>query len=255
MPFEHRQTVAKDYATRLQEAFALTGHKLKRSRALETIADWYGYQNFSDLRCNPNDLVMTVDLRDLLNQAVSIVNLHPDLGFTLSDLKFEVGAPRVLFNDSMEKAKQITALAHGFQDWYQLVLAGAPVATIEGITKLHSSIYSEEQLPLIVYQVYSMQYDLVPLTEAGDYPWDVWERKALNEGIPASLSTLARSSLRECYQHSWECDLCLFCGLYDNGEGVLNLAHQYPSELTQALQYLMDTDGGNGELMDGYGDS
>ncbi|MEH6628950.1 MAG: glyoxalase superfamily protein [Motiliproteus sp.] len=91
-------TDAKTYADNLQHVFEHTGHPLKRSRSLELIASWYGYKSFSDLRTNTTDRTIPRAWPDLVEQAVCLIKLHPELGFSLPDLTFKDGAPLVIYH-------------------------------------------------------------------------------------------------------------------------------------------------------------
>ena len=128
MSHESRIVEAKTYADRLQETirYSFGGCDLKRNRALEQIAKWYCYQNYSDLRSSQHDRAMPKDYWSLILQVLSIVELHPGLGFTDSDLVFNDERLALLSNKSMQKAQVIVAATHGDTTWSSLILRAVP---------------------------------------------------------------------------------------------------------------------------------
>lgn len=77
----------------------------------------------------------------------------------------------------------------------------------------------------------------------GNYPWDKWERCALQLGVPEELAMLGRAVYREAYQHSWSEDLQAECGWMDSGRAMIVLALLKPQETRRRWQHLLDTDG------------
>lgn len=80
----------------------------------------------------------------------------------------------------------------------------------------------------------------------GNYPWDHWERRALERGVNKELATLGRAVFREAYQHDWEPLLQTLCGWEDEGEAMIELALSGPERASFAWQKLLDTDGCRG---------
>ena len=80
----------------------------------------------------------------------------------------------------------------------------------------------------------------------GQYPWDDWQRRALERGVSQELATLGRAVMREAYQHQWEPLLQQHCGWEDDGETMIELAKKEPVQASFAWQKLLDTDGCRG---------
>jgi len=81
----------------------------------------------------------------------------------------------------------------------------------------------------------------------GNYPWDEWERRALEKGVVPDLAALGRAVFREAYQHGWDERLQSLCGWRDDGKRMLRLALRSPRTAAKRWQRLMDTDGYRGE--------
>ena len=77
----------------------------------------------------------------------------------------------------------------------------------------------------------------------GHYPWDHWQRIALERGVPEELATLGRSLMREASQHSWGERLRSICGWNDEGRRMISLALRSPKTARQRWSWLMVTDG------------
>lgn len=77
----------------------------------------------------------------------------------------------------------------------------------------------------------------------GNYPWDKWERCALQLGVLEELAMLGRAVYREAYQHSWSEDLQAECGWMDGGRAMIVLALLKPQESQRRWRYLLDSDG------------
>lgn len=77
----------------------------------------------------------------------------------------------------------------------------------------------------------------------GDYPWDRWQQKAIEAGLPVDLAQLGRAVMREAAQHGWDEDLCQEVGWGDEGAGMLELALRDPRRSRLRWQHLLDTDG------------
>ena len=69
---------------------------------------------------------MPKDYWSLILQVLSIVELHPGLGFTDSDLVFNDERLALLSNKSMQKAQVIVAATHGDTTWSSLILRAVP---------------------------------------------------------------------------------------------------------------------------------
>ena len=77
----------------------------------------------------------------------------------------------------------------------------------------------------------------------GQYPWDYWQRMALERGVPEELATLGRSLMREADQHAWGERLRSICGWNDEGRRMIALALRSPKTARQSWSWLMETDG------------
>ncbi len=80
----------------------------------------------------------------------------------------------------------------------------------------------------------------------GHYPWDEWERTALERGVDRNLATLGRAAMREAYQHDWEAKLQKLCGWEDEGEAMVGIALSMPEQARHIWEKLLDTDGCRG---------
>lgn len=79
----------------------------------------------------------------------------------------------------------------------------------------------------------------------GSYPWDQWQREALESGLNPDLATLGRAVMREAYQHDWCEGLKYECGI-DNPEtaaGMIACAKEQPFLVETRWQWLLATDG------------
>jgi hypothetical protein len=65
---------------------------------------------------------------------------------------------------------------------------------------------------------------IVLASSSGSYPWDVWERRAIAEGVSKELAGLGRSLMREAYQHNWDENKCTNAGWNDRGELMIQCA-------------------------------
>ena len=81
----------------------------------------------------------------------------------------------------------------------------------------------------------------------GHYPWDDWEKEALDAGVPEDLASLGRLTVREAYQHDWDDDLRSLCGWYDQGRRMIKLALGSPKEARRQWNILLRTDGLRGD--------
>ena len=77
----------------------------------------------------------------------------------------------------------------------------------------------------------------------GKYPWDHWQRMALERGVSEELATLGRSVMREASQHAWGEMLRSLCGWNDEGRRMIALALRSPKTARQRWGWLMETDG------------
>ena len=78
----------------------------------------------------------------------------------------------------------------------------------------------------------------------GAYPWNGWEKYALDQGVAADLATLGRDLIREAWQHDWDESLKARCGWSDDGRRLLRQALRSPARAAARWQHLLDTDGG-----------
>lgn len=77
----------------------------------------------------------------------------------------------------------------------------------------------------------------------GDYPWDRFEKAALQVGIPAPLADLGRSVFREAFQHDWPDELKVECGWLDGGQRMIYVALAFPELAEGRWRALLDSDG------------
>jgi len=85
--------------------------------------------------------------------------------------------------------------------------------------------------------------DQLPSFTPGSYPWDHWQRLALERGLAPDLATLGRAVMREAYQHCWCERLKAECGLFDDGRAMLRRALAHPERTAARWQWLLVTDG------------
>ncbi len=77
---------------------------------------------------------------------------------------------------------------------------------------------------------------------AGDYPWDRWEKSAVQAGLDADLANLGRSVFREAFQHDWPDEQKVECGWLDGGQTMIFQALAYPEETAARWRYLYRAD-------------
>jgi hypothetical protein len=89
----------------------------------------------------------------------------------------------------------------------------------------------------------------------GAYPWDLWQARAIERGVPEDLANLGRSVMREAINHGW-CDTLQYeCGVTlerfglqsrgDNepGSGMILRALDDPDRYRARWSWLLETDG------------
>ena len=77
---------------------------------------------------------------------------------------------------------------------------------------------------------------------AGDYPWDRWEKAALQAGLDPELANSGRAVFREAFQHDWSDELKVECGWLDGGTTMLFQALACPAETLARWTYLYSAD-------------
>jgi len=82
-----------------------------------------------------------------------------------------------------------------------------------------------------------------PFCAPGCWPWDHWQRLALERGLAADLATLGRAVMREADQHAWCGRLKAECGLSDDGRAMLARVLKHPPRTAARWQWLLATDG------------
>jgi len=92
-----------------------------------------------------------------------------------------------------------------------------------------------------------LNLDRVVGCEMLHYPWDDWERWAIDQGLNPDLAGLGRAVIREASQHCWEERLQSLCGWHDDGRRMLRLALRSPEKARKRWERLMETDGYRGE--------
>lgn len=78
---------------------------------------------------------------------------------------------------------------------------------------------------------------------AGDYPWDRWEKAALEAGVRNDLAGLGRAVFREAFQHDWSNELKAECGWIDGGSEMILHALAAPDEAVTRWEALIEADG------------
>ncbi len=76
----------------------------------------------------------------------------------------------------------------------------------------------------------------------GDFPWDRWEKAALQAGISADLANLGRTVFREAFQHDWPDNAKVECGWLDGGQVMIYQALAFPEEAAARWTYLYSAD-------------
>lgn len=76
----------------------------------------------------------------------------------------------------------------------------------------------------------------------GDYPWDRWEKSAVQAGLDADLANLGRSVFREAFQHDWPDEQKVECGWLDGGQTMIFQALAFPEETAARWRYLYSAD-------------
>ena len=90
-------------------------------------------------------------------------------------------------------------------------------------------------------------WDVVCACSFGHYPWDAWERWALDRELDPQVAGQARLLIREWFQHSWAGELKAACGWSDDGRALLEFALQSPKEALNQWEILLRTDGLRGD--------
>ena len=82
----------------------------------------------------------------------------------------------------------------------------------------------------------------------GEYPWDLWHRWAIEDGVPSDLAGLGRTVIRTSDQQGWHADLQAECGWQDSGAAMLKLARNDPNQARQRWRYLLSLSSRDSEL-------
>lgn len=82
-----------------------------------------------------------------------------------------------------------------------------------------------------------------PFCAPGDWPWDHWQRFALESGLAVELATLGRAVMREARQHAWCERLKKECGWGDDGRAMLARVLKHPARTAARWHWLLQTDG------------
>lgn len=77
---------------------------------------------------------------------------------------------------------------------------------------------------------------------AGDFPWDRWEKAALQANLDSNLANAGRAVFREAFQHDWSDELKVECGWLDGGTTMLYQALAFPVESLARWTYLYSAD-------------
>lgn len=74
----------------------------------------------------------------------------------------------------------------------------------------------------------------------------MWQKWALEDGVPEELAGLGRALIREADQHNWSQSLQNECGWSDSGAAMLRLALESPAEARERWEFLLASDGETG---------
>jgi hypothetical protein len=83
--------------------------------------------------------------------------------------------------------------------------------------------------------------------EAGDFPWDQWERWAIGQGLDQDVAAQAGLLIREAVNHAWDEGLVSLCGWGDDGRALFVQALRSPKRALGQCDILMRTDGFRGD--------
>lgn len=162
------------------------------------------------------------------------------------DFDEDEGIPKFVLKNSFQIASNVLAtifllnenrnFTYGYANWYALVVD-------RYIPSDMFDFYPEASRPTTNEQKFF--YGRHMLWDFTDWPWDAWDKRVQAKGeIPSELISLGRSAYRECIQHTWDDELQLFCGLYDQGNTLEQMLLKWPEKTEKVLNYLMETDGG-----------
>jgi hypothetical protein len=74
--------------------------------------------------------------------------------------------------------------------------------------------------------------------------WDEWKERAIVAGVDEALATLGRALMREAIVRNWrDDDARAQCGLYDEGEAMIELARRDPELAERSWSALLENDG------------
>jgi len=77
----------------------------------------------------------------------------------------------------------------------------------------------------------------------GHYPWDYWQRTALQQGLREDVAQAGRDVMRESYQHNWNDAYQEICGWKDAGVKMMDLGLRSPERALKRWNWLLETDG------------
>lgn len=252
MASPHLVSTIKQQATRLQTTLECLGlPRPKRTQALEFVSrHLYGYNSWNSATGNGKDHTIDTRYTALLRQVAALCLFHPKLTYGIADLQFQNDVPRIMHSNRFRhSAVAIASLfspdkPHNFIWEDLLVDRYVPVDLIERCPPAIRPRSNYQAVQMFEIQIeYSDREDSqwVP----GRFPWDRFEKRLRKQGaVKDELISSLREMFREAHQHSWDNELKLFCGLYDEGQQLELLALKWPDEMQKVARYLLDHDGG-----------
>lgn len=250
MASEHLICTIKHQSSRLQLGLGFFQIPIKRTQALEFVARHiYGYNSWNSVAGNSEDKVIDTTYTNLNRQVAKLCSTVPALFYGFEDLLFEGGSPRIMESNNFRKAA--IAIAAIFRPEEPHIFMWEELLVERYISDEMINAYPPSMRPESPYQaceMFKMQFSFKDWENQhwtyGDYPWDRWQKKMNAKcTVAQDLLRLARDSYRECYQHSWDDELKLFCGYFDDGEQLTKLVEEWPREMTGVISYLMEHDG------------
>ena len=124
---------------------------------------------------------------------------------------------------------------------------------IQRVTLSGSEIADSKEIPMMPIAPTLSGVDMIRLRDTvltapcfggtpGDYPWDRWEKSAVQAGLDADLANLGRSVFREAFQHDWPDEQKVECGWLDGGQTMIFQALAFPEETAARWRYLYSAD-------------
>lgn len=222
--------------------------KVRHTQALEFICrQVYGYPSWN-VACSAGseDRIFEPSFCDCLHLVGTLANTFPALQVLEEDLTLsDTGYPWIMESIRYRRASIMLGAALSEEELSGDIWDEYLVSLFVDKEQMKKRIFgwepesAAEWLHATSMSLEYKQYDI------GDYPWDRWAKKEQHIGeLSKDLISIGREVYRECYMHTWNRELQLFCGYLDHGQTLSIILRKWPAKAAAVISVLMTTDGG-----------